>query len=84
MEILNNFSEIKVESTVDKIIRQIRDQISSGQLKPGDRLPSERMLSDRFGVGRTQLRDALRKLEFYGILKVELWLPAWGFLHCKV
>ncbi len=69
MEILNNFSEIKVESTVDKIILQIRDQISSGQLKPGDRLPSERMLSDRFGVGRTQLRDALRKLEFYGILK---------------
>lgn len=69
MEILNNFSEIKVESPVDKIIRQIRDQISSGQLKPGDRLPSERMLSDRFGVGRTQLRDALRKLEFYGILK---------------
>ncbi|MCH1533928.1 MAG: GntR family transcriptional regulator, partial [Schleiferiaceae bacterium] len=69
MEILNNFSEIKVESPVDKIIRQIRDQIGSGQLKPGDRLPSERMLSDRFGVGRTQLRDALRRLEFYGILK---------------
>lgn len=69
MEILNNFSEIKIESPVDKIIRQIRDQIGSGQLKPGDRLPSERMLSERFGVGRTQLRDALRKLEFYGILK---------------
>lgn len=69
MQILNNFSQIVVESPVDKIIRQIRDLISSGQLKPGDRLPSERLLSEKLGVGRTHLRDALRKLEFYGILK---------------
>lgn len=69
MEILNNFSQIEVETPVDKIIRQIRDLITSGQLKPGDRLPSERKLSERLGVGRTHLRDALRKLEFYGILK---------------
>jgi GntR family transcriptional repressor for pyruvate dehydrogenase complex len=69
IDLLNNFSQIVVESPVDKIIRQIRDLITSGQLKPGDRLPSERKLCDRLGVGRTHLRDALRKLEFYGILK---------------
>ncbi len=69
MELLNNFSQIEIESPADKIIRQIRDLISSGQLKSGDRLPSERMLCERLGVGRTHLRDALRKLEFYGILK---------------
>ncbi len=69
MEIINNFSQIVVESPVDKIIRQIRDLITSGQLKAGDRLPSERKLSEKLGVGRTHLRDALRKLEFYGILK---------------
>lgn len=69
MEILKNFSQIVVESPADKIIRQIRDLITSGQLKPGDRLPSERKLCERLGVGRTHLRDALRKLEFYGILK---------------
>lgn len=69
MKVLNNFSQIVVESPVDKIIRQIRDSISSGQLKPGDRLPSERKLSDKLGVGRTHLRDALRKLEVYGIVK---------------
>lgn len=69
MQVLNNFSQIVVESPVDQIIRQIRDLISSGQLNPGDRLPSERLLSDRLGVSRTHLRDALRKLEFYGILK---------------
>lgn len=69
MKALNNFSQIVYESPVDAIINQIRDLISTGQLKPGDRLPSERMLSEKLGVGRTHLRDALRKLEFYGILK---------------
>lgn len=68
-ELLNNFKEIVIEKPVDKIISQIKELISSGQLKAGDRLPSERMLSERFGVGRTYVRDAIRKLEFYGILK---------------
>ncbi len=67
--LLNNFSEIVVEKPADKIIQQIRELISSGQLNPGDRLPSERMLSEKFGVGRTSVRDAIRKLEFYGILR---------------
>ena len=66
---LENFSLIKVETPVDKIIRQIRALITSGQLNPGDRLPSERMLADRFGIGRSYVRDAIRKLEFYGILR---------------
>lgn len=69
METLNNFSQIVIESPVDKIISQIRDLITSGQLNPGDRLPSERKLSERLGVGRAHLRDAIKKLEFYGILK---------------
>jgi GntR family transcriptional repressor for pyruvate dehydrogenase complex len=68
-DFLTNFKEIVVETPVDNIIRQIRELISSGQLKAGDRLPSERMMSERFGVGRTYVRDAIRKLEFYGILK---------------
>ncbi len=68
-EILNNFKEIVIEKPVDKIINQIKELISTGQLKAGDKLPSERMLSEKFGVGRTYVRDAIRKLEFYGILK---------------
>lgn len=66
---LENFSAIKQETPSDKIIKQIRSLISSGQLKPGDRLPSERSLAEKLGVGRAYVRDALRKLEFYGILK---------------
>lgn len=68
-ELLNSFSEIVVEKPSDKIINQIKELISSGQLKPGDKLPSERQLSERFGIGRTYVRDAIKKLEFYGILK---------------
>lgn len=66
---LENFNEIKVDNPADKIIRQIRSLITSGQLNPGDKLPPERKLADAFGVGRSHVRDAIRKLEFYGILK---------------
>lgn len=68
-DLLSSFKEIEVEKPVDKIIRQIRELISSGQLNPGDKLPSERQLSERLGLGRTYIRDAIRKLEFYGILR---------------
>jgi GntR family transcriptional regulator, transcriptional repressor for pyruvate dehydrogenase complex len=64
-----NIEAIKIESTVDKIIRQLRNLIANGQLKPGDRLPSERLLAERFGVGRGYVRQAILKLEFYGLLK---------------
>jgi len=66
---LESFREIEIETPVDKIIKQIRNLITSGQLNPGDRLPSERKLAERLGVGRTHVRDAISKLEFYGILK---------------
>lgn len=69
MDLLEKFEVIKVESPVDKIIKQMRDSIASGQLMPGDKLPSERQLSERFGVGRTYVRDAIKELEFFGILK---------------
>lgn len=69
MQVLENFKTIEVESPVDKIIKQIRNSIVTGQMKTGDKLPSERKLSETFGIGRTYVRDAIKKLEFYGILK---------------
>ena len=67
--VLKNLKEVVTEKPVDVIIRQIKDLLISGQLKPGDKLPPERKLSEIFGVGRTHVRDAIRRLEFYGILK---------------
>ncbi|MFY0625230.1 MAG: FadR family transcriptional regulator [Reichenbachiella sp.] len=69
MEILKNFSQIQIETPVDKIINQIKELITSGQLNAGDKLPPERKLCEKLGVGRTHVRDAIKKLEFYGILK---------------
>lgn len=63
------FKEIRIETPVDKIIKQLRELISTGQLKAGDKLPSERKLSEKLGVSRNYVREALQKLEFYGILK---------------
>lgn len=51
------------------IICQIRDLINAKKLERGDRLPSERMMSEKFDVKRNHIREAIRKLEFYGVLK---------------
>lgn len=60
---------VTAENPVDTIIQQLKQLITSGQLRPGDRLPAERNLSERFGVGRSYVREAILKLEFYGLLK---------------
>ncbi|SNR27398.1 GntR family transcriptional regulator, transcriptional repressor for pyruvate dehydrogenase complex [Maribacter sedimenticola] len=51
------------------IIAKIRDLMNYKNLEPGDKLPSERMLSEKFQVSRSNVREAIQKLEFYGILK---------------
>ena len=66
---LETLKKISISNPVDLIIQQIRSLISSGQINPGEKLPSERKLAEQFGVSRGQVREALGKLEFYGILK---------------
>ena len=56
-------------SEEEQIISKLRDLITSQKLKPGDRLPSERKLSEEFGVSRGNVREVIQKLEFYGLLK---------------
>lgn len=53
----------------NEIIGKIKELINYKNLEPGDKLPSERMLSDKFGVSRGNVREAIQKLEFYGLLK---------------
>jgi DNA-binding FadR family transcriptional regulator len=50
----------------DRLITMIRD----GELQPGDRLPSERDLMDRFGVGRPAVREALQSLGSAGLIEI--------------
>jgi len=53
----------------NEIIEKIKDLINFKNLEPGDKLPSERMLSNKFGVTRSIVREAIQKLEYYGLLK---------------
>jgi GntR family transcriptional repressor for pyruvate dehydrogenase complex len=54
------------------ITQQIRSAILERKLQPGDRLPNERDLAERFGVSRVTVRDALRTLEAAGLLEIRL------------
>jgi DNA-binding GntR family transcriptional regulator len=55
-------------STVEQIHDQVLDLIASNRLKPGDRLPTEAELSQRFRAGRSTVREALKRLEEAGTL----------------
>ncbi|MDP6692601.1 MAG: FadR/GntR family transcriptional regulator [Alphaproteobacteria bacterium] len=63
------FRQVERATVSDTIVAQIRDLITNGTLKPGDRLPSERDLCKRFGVGRTSVREALKPLITMGLLE---------------
>jgi len=52
-----------------QVIVKIRNLINHKNLEPGDKLPSERMLSEKFEVTRSTIREAIQKLELYGLLK---------------
>jgi len=54
----------------DRVTQSVLDLITRAALKPGDRLPSERDLGERFGVSRTVVREALRSLAAKGVLDV--------------
>ena len=59
-------------SISDEIVEQIITLISRGDLKPGQRLPSERELCKNFGAGRSSLREALRCLCIVGVLNARV------------
>ena len=63
------------EPVTQVIARRLQDMIRSGELKVGDRLPSQRILSDQMNVSRPSLREALLTLETLGLVQT---LPARG------
>jgi GntR family transcriptional repressor for pyruvate dehydrogenase complex len=66
IEVLTKSDNSSIQKT---IISKIKDLINLKNLEPGDKLPSERMLSEKFKVSRSNVREAIQKLEFYGLLK---------------
>ena len=65
----NLYQEVEKSSKVsDIIIKQIRNSILTGELKPGDKLASEKELVDQFKVSKSSMREALRALEVLGLI----------------
>ncbi|MBB2971718.1 transcriptional regulator NanR [Mesorhizobium sp. RMAD-H1] len=54
----------------DEVFARLRDLIASGEFGPGDLMPSERDLMERFGVGRPAIREAMQTLHNMGLIVV--------------
>lgn len=63
--------EMEKEQPQDILIRHIQQQLQSGEMKPGDRLPAERKLAEEYGISRSNVRSALQVLENYGIVETK-------------
>ena len=57
-------------AVTDEAILKIKDMILSGELGPGSRLPPEKELSDRLGLSRSSMREAVKALEVIRVLDV--------------
>ena len=60
----------KSENPEEFIIARIRELVHSGELKPGTRLPSERAMAEKMNTTRGNVRKALQKLDFYGLVEI--------------
>jgi len=52
-----------------RIVEQITNLVEKGKLKPGDRLPPEHVLAEKFGASRPSVREALSALEILGVIE---------------
>lgn len=65
-----SFKPIRTKRAFEEVCEQIRYQIQTGSLTPGDKLPSERELAEQFHVSRSTVREAFRTLEIGGVLEL--------------
>lgn len=54
----------------DQVFDRLRELIARGELQPGDPMPSERDLMERFGVGRPAVREALQSMHTMGLITI--------------
>lgn len=65
------YRAVKASRLYEQIVKQVEDSILQGRLKPGDQLPAERDLAQRFGVSRTAVREAMKTLCEKGLVEAQ-------------
>lgn len=74
------FSPLKNPKRKSELVsEEIMRAILSGQIGPGQRLPSERGLAQELGVGRAVIRESLRTLEFSGFIRIKSGVEGGAF-----
>lgn len=63
------YRTVKASRLYEQIVQQVEESILQGRLKPGDQLPPERDLAQRFGVSRTAVREAVKTLCEKGLVE---------------
>lgn len=68
--VVSEYLGVQRVSASGQVVQAIRDGISRGDLKVGDRLPNETELSRQLGVGRSSYREGMRILNAYGVVEI--------------
>src|SRR6201988_3270075 len=63
------YKTVRTSRLFEQIVQQVEESILKGQLKPGNQLPAERDLAQRFGVSRTAGREAVKTLREKGLVE---------------
>jgi len=63
------YKVVRTARLYEQIVQQIEESILKGSLKPGDQLPAERELAQKFGVSRTAVREAVKALTEKGLVE---------------
>ncbi len=66
------FQKVKKKRVYHEVADQIEEAVISGLLKPGEKLPAERKLVERFDISRRTLREALRIVEQKGLIEIKV------------
>jgi DNA-binding FadR family transcriptional regulator len=68
--VINMLKPVEKQRVAEEIVEQLRSLILSGQYRVGAKLPPERELAKKLGVNRASLREALKKLEHLGLVRI--------------
>ena len=61
---------IRADSAPERVVKQILQNLETGNMKPGEQLPTQEKLAEIFGVGRSSIREATNALAIMGYLKI--------------